>query len=108
MVDKAKIFNRIEYYLTAMENEISMKLEIHDKYTKEYNDFWYFVYNSNEYLQNKNGSNALTGNLPVLIDKHNGDIYELLIFNFDLHLSDEIINLPLEDIIRKDALRKWA
>lgn len=44
----------------------------------------FFIYNSYEYLANGNNSYALVGNLPLIIDKNEGNIYTLINFTHEL------------------------
>lgn len=97
MIDKERAYNRINSVLLEMEKEGGLKLKINDEY---FYDFMFFIYDSYEYLVNGNNSFALAGNLPLIIDKKEGNIYTLIDF------TDELEDFKFEELLLNGFLEK--
>jgi hypothetical protein len=100
MINKEIAYNRINTVLLEMEKEGGVKLKINDDYFQAFYDFMFFIYNSYEYLVNDNSSYALAGNLPLIIDKNEGNIYTLIDFTYELK------DFKFEELISNGFLEK--
>ncbi|OMQ09299.1 hypothetical protein [[Flexibacter] sp. ATCC 35103] len=100
MINKEIAYNRINTVLLEMEKEVGVKLKINDDYFYDFHDFMFFIYNSFEYLINDNNSYALAGNLPLIIDKNEGNIYTLIDF------TDELEDFKFEELLLNGFLEK--
>lgn len=100
MINKEIAYNRINTVLLEMEKEAGLKLKINDDYFHDFYDFMFFIYNSHEYLVNGNNSYALAGNLPLIIDKNEGNIYTLIDF------TSELEDYKFEELLLNGFLEK--
>lgn len=100
MINKETAYNKINTVLLKMGNDIGLKLKINDDYFKNFSDFMLFPYNSEEYLINRNISYALAGNLPFVIDKNEGNIYNLIGF------SEKLEDFKFKDLLDNGFLER--
>lgn len=102
------IQNTIDLLLQYLTKQIGYKIIIDEEYFIEFPDFYYLIYNSEDYLINKNISNALVGNFPVIIKKTKGEFYTLIYDEDTISLTfEEVLNLPFEDILKLNILQKF-
>ncbi len=71
MITFADAINKAKNYLSDCSTPVELTL------IGRFSEGWFFCFQSREYLETGDFSTQLIGNSPFIIDKDNGEIYEL-------------------------------